>query len=119
MGLINRHGPAVKAVPIELPASLISIRGDHFDKGKTIADHIYRKNSSDDAEQILDGGCLRAVRKVPDQKFLCRCSWHLHTYADVRIIIHGCHFVKNYFQVAAGPPDMALDPTRLMLPERL
>src|SRR4030095_12316256 len=102
MGLINRHGPAVKAVPIELPARLVSIRGNHFDKGKTVADHIYRKNSSDHAEQILDGRRLRTVRKVPDQEFLCRCNWYLHTYADVRIIIHGCRFVKNYFQVAAG-----------------
>jgi hypothetical protein len=108
MGLINRHGPAVKAVPIELPAGFISVRGGHFDKGKTISNHIYRKNSSDDAEQSLDGGRLRAVRKVPDQEFLCRCSWHLHTYADVRIIMHCSCAVKNYFQVAAVPLDMAL-----------
>ena len=117
MGLVNRHGLAVKAVPVELLAGFVSILRSHHDKGEAVAHHIHRKHPANAPEDILDRGVLGALRQISNQKLFCRCyGCRLHTYADIRIIIHSHRNVKHYFQVAGVAPDMALDPTRLMLP---
>ena len=98
MRLVDHHRLAVKAIAVELVAGLVGIGGGHFDKGETVADNGHGQNSADHAEKILDGGRLRAVGKVPDQEFLCRCcSCHLNTYAEVRIIIHGTRYSQALF----------------------
>jgi hypothetical protein len=110
MSLVNRHGLAVEAVSVELMAGFVSILGSHYDKGETIAHHVHRKNPANHAEKILDRGVLGAFGQISNQKLLCRrygCG--LHVYADIRIIIHSHRYVKHYFQVAAGPVDVALD----------
>jgi len=98
MSLINRHRLAVKAVAIELLTGLVGIGRGHFDKGESVADNIHRDNPPNHAKKILYGSILGAVGKVADQEFL----GHMHTYAEVRIIIHRHSRVKEYFRTCRG-----------------
>ena len=72
MGLVDHHGLAVEAISVEPLPGLVCIGRSHLDKGETVADYVDRKDSPDHAEERFHSSRLGAVRKVPDQEFLCR-----------------------------------------------
>lgn len=98
MSLVNRHRLAVEAIAVELLTGLVGIGSRHLDKGEPVPNHVDREYPPDHAEEIFYGSILRAVWKVANKEFLCRgYGCHLHTYADIRIIIHRLPRVKEYF----------------------